>query len=80
MLAPLFPWRAMLRAALAAGIAPEAFWHLSLREWRWLSGGRGAAMDRGRLAALMGVYPDAVASPQDPHLSSPLQGEERRHG
>lgn len=54
----MLPWSAMLRAALAAGIGPEAFWRLSLREWRWLSGGGGAAMNRGRLAALMGAYPD----------------------
>ena len=55
----LFPWGAMLRAALAAGIAPEAFWRLSLREWRWLAGG-GDAMSRGRLAVLMGAYPDSL--------------------
>ena len=54
----MFPWRDMLRAALAAGITPDAFWRLSLREWRWLAGERGDAMSRGQLAALMGAYPD----------------------
>jgi len=53
----MFPWAVMLRAALSLGIGPEAFWRLSLREWRWLSGA-GEAMDRGRLAVLMGAYPD----------------------
>ena len=53
----MLPWSAMLRAALTAGIAPEAFWRLSVREWRWLSG-KGEGMDRTRLAALMGAYPD----------------------
>ena len=48
----------MLRAALSAGIAPDAFWRLSLREWRWLAGERGEAMSRAQLAALMGAYPD----------------------
>ena len=59
----MLPWRDMLRAALAAGIGPEAFWRLSLREWRWLAGGGGGgAMDRGRLAALMGAYPDGAST------------------
>ncbi len=54
----MFPWRDMLRAALSAGIAPDAFWRLSLREWRWLAGNSGDAMGRARLAALMRAYPD----------------------
>nr|WP_321510039.1 phage tail assembly chaperone [uncultured Hyphomonas sp.] len=54
----MFPWRDMLRAALSAGITPDAFWRLSLREWRWLAGERGDAMSRAQLAALMGAYPD----------------------
>ena len=58
MLPSLFPWGAMLRAALSTGITPDAFWRLSLREWRWLAGEAGDAMSRGRLAVLMGAYPD----------------------
>ena len=53
----MLPWGAMLRAALSAGIAPEAFWRLSLREWRWLAGG-GGGMSRGRLAAMIAAHPD----------------------
>jgi len=53
----MLPWGAMLRAALSAGIAPEAFWRLSLREWRWLAAQSGG-MSRGRLADLMGAFPD----------------------
>ncbi|WP_035579105.1 phage tail assembly chaperone [Hyphomonas jannaschiana] len=54
----MLPWAVMLRAALSAGVTPDAFWRLSLREWRWLAGEGGEAMSRGRLAALMGAYPD----------------------
>ena len=54
----MFPWRDMLRAALSAGIAPDAFWRLSLREWRWLAGEGGVAMSRGRMMALMEAFPD----------------------
>ncbi|MBA4227722.1 MAG: phage tail assembly chaperone [Hyphomonas sp.] len=47
----------MLRAALALGIGPEAFWRLSLREWRWLARG-GEAPSRGELMAMMADHPD----------------------
>ena len=30
------PWGEMMRTAAALGIGPEAFWRLSLREWRML--------------------------------------------
>lgn len=51
----------MLRLALSLGIAPEAFWRLSLKEWRMLTETeRGPApMARGRLDELMGRWPDA---------------------
>ncbi|MEO0982691.1 MAG: phage tail assembly chaperone [Pseudomonadota bacterium] len=42
----MLPWGEMLRAALAAGIAPSAFWRLSLREWRWLAAGADEALSR----------------------------------
>jgi uncharacterized phage protein (TIGR02216 family) len=53
-------WAPMLRAALAIGIGPEAFWRLSLKEWRMLTEAeRGPApMGRGRLDALMERWPD----------------------
>ena len=31
------PWGEMLRLAVAMGVAPEAFWRLSLKEWRMLT-------------------------------------------
>ena len=54
------PWGEMLRRAVAAGVAPEAFWRLSLREWRMLverPEGAGA-MDRGELERLAEAWPD----------------------
>jgi uncharacterized phage protein (TIGR02216 family) len=53
----MLPWGEMMRAALAAGIGPEAFWRLSLREWRWLGGNKGAPA-RSEFEALMARYPD----------------------
>lgn len=54
------PWCEMLRAAAAAGVAPEAFWRLSLREWRMLAGAPGAAapMGRGEFERLAEAWPD----------------------
>ncbi|MFT4954344.1 MAG: putative phage protein (TIGR02216 family) [Brevundimonas sp.] len=53
-------WAPMLRAALAMGIPPGAFWRLSLKEWRMLTAvERGPApMGRGRLDELMARWPD----------------------
>nr|WP_081836278.1 phage tail assembly chaperone [Brevundimonas sp. EAKA] len=50
----------MLRAAMRMGIAPEAFWRMSLKEWRMLTEGpRGAApMGRAGLTKLMEDWPD----------------------
>ena len=31
------PWGEMLRTAARLGVGPEAFWRLSLREWRMLT-------------------------------------------
>ena len=46
-------WGAMLRTAVRLGIQPEAFWRLSLKEWRMLmDDGAGAAMTRVELEAL----------------------------
>ena len=36
-------WAALLRAALLMGVTPEAFWRLSLAEWRALAGEADAA-------------------------------------
>ena len=54
----MLPWDEMWRAALRAGIAPAAFWALSLREWRWLSGSAGGGLDGATLRQLMEDYPD----------------------
>lgn len=53
----MLPWGEMLRAALALGIGPEAFWRLSLAEWRWLCRS-GAAPSREELMAMMAEHPD----------------------
>jgi uncharacterized phage protein (TIGR02216 family) len=56
----MFPWSAWLAHACAAfGIAPRAFWRLSLREWRALNGtGAVAPLTRDELAALASRFPD----------------------
>lgn len=53
----MLPWGEMVRAALALGIGPEAFWRLSVREWRWLARG-GEAPSRADLVAMMADHPD----------------------
>nr|WP_248286924.1 phage tail assembly chaperone [Brevundimonas pishanensis] len=43
------------------GILPEAFWRLSLREWRMLTesaGGGGVSLPRGVLDEMMERWPD----------------------
>lgn len=54
------PWEEMLRRAFAAGVPPDAFWRLSLREWRMLvEPGQGpGAMDRRELERLAEAWPD----------------------
>lgn len=53
------PWAELLRTAAGLSVAPEAFWRLSLREWRWLTVPRGGpALGRDGLRALMERYPD----------------------
>lgn len=53
-------WGAMLRTAVALGVQPEAFWRLSMREWRMLTAvSPGAApMGRGELERLARAWPD----------------------
>ncbi|MEO0550183.1 MAG: phage tail assembly chaperone [Pseudomonadota bacterium] len=48
----------MWRAALRLGLSPQAFWTLSLREWRWLSSSFEASMDGSTLTEMMEAYPD----------------------
>ena len=49
-----------MRAAMRMGVTPEAFWRLSLKEWRMLTETpRGAApMGRAGLAKRMEDWPD----------------------
>lgn len=53
------PWPAMLRLAVTLNIPPEAFWRLSLKEWRALTGEGGVGvLTRKGLEALTRAYPD----------------------
>ena len=53
-------WGEMLRLAVGLGVAPEAFWRLSLKEWRWLTQAQGqpSPMGRGEMERLMETWPD----------------------
>jgi uncharacterized phage protein (TIGR02216 family) len=54
-------WRAALRAAARLGIAPAAFWRLSLIEWRAIAGPAEARpLSRAALQILMADYPDTT--------------------
>lgn len=53
----MLSWPEMMRAALALGISPEAFWRLSLREWCWLSASRHQPMTRTDFEALCAGEP-----------------------
>lgn len=54
------PWPVMLRlAAERLGVPPDAFWRLSLAEWRALTAEDApAALDRAGLEALLVKHPD----------------------
>lgn len=51
-------WAGLLRAALAMGVTPEAFWRLSLAEWRALLGASAPVPTRAAFEALAALYPD----------------------
>lgn len=51
-------WSVILRAGLRLGLAPEAVWRLSVREWRILSGAGSEAMTRRRFEALTARFAD----------------------
>ncbi|WP_299016667.1 phage tail assembly chaperone [uncultured Caulobacter sp.] len=52
-------WAAPLRLALSLGLPPEAFWRLSLKEWRVLTEAAPApVLSRADLSALIVRYPD----------------------
>lgn len=52
------PWRDWLGAAFAWGVAPEAFWRLSLREWSMLTSRPTRSLDRAAFDTLAALYPD----------------------
>lgn len=54
------PWGAMMRLAARAGVGPEAFWRLSLKEWRLLTDAPadGAPLSRGELERMAEAWPD----------------------
>jgi uncharacterized phage protein (TIGR02216 family) len=54
------PWGEMLRAAALLGVGPEAFWRLSLGEWRMLTErpGGAAPMARADLMRMAEAWPD----------------------
>lgn len=54
---PMLPWPDLLRTALALGVQPDAFWRLSLTEWRALNGAQ-RPLTRTDLAALIAAHPD----------------------
>lgn len=51
-------WAGLLRGALAMGVTPEAFWRLSLAEWRALAGEAEVAPNRAAFEALAALHPD----------------------
>lgn len=54
----------MIRTALAAGVTPELFWKLSLKEWRMLTETvhRATPLGRAGLERLMAAWPDGEES------------------
>ena len=52
-------WAGLLRLALSLGVAPEAFWRLSLVEWRALTETPPSpVLTRTGLTDLIARYPD----------------------
>ena len=60
-------WPDALRLAVRLNIAPEAFWRLSLREWRMLTAAPAApaapVLTRPILDALIARFPDEETPP-----------------
>ena len=65
-------WAAMLRAAAGLGVTPEAFWRLSLKEWRALTGREAApSLSRDAFEALAARWPDGESSSRQGRGGSP---------
>ncbi|WP_419318012.1 phage tail assembly chaperone [Caulobacter sp. ErkDOM-E] len=57
-------WPEALRLAVRLNIAPQAFWRLSLREWRMLTAAPVApVLTRPCLDALIARFPDKETPP-----------------
>ena len=54
------PWSEMARTAAILGVTPEAFWRLSLKEWRMLTepAASMAPMRRNDLTRMAEAWPD----------------------
>ncbi|MCL4716120.1 MAG: phage tail assembly chaperone [Hyphomonadaceae bacterium] len=52
------PWAGWLAVAIELGVAPAAFWRLSLREWRALVAPTDASLSRAAFEALARRFPD----------------------
>ncbi len=53
------PWPSLLALGARVGVAPSAFWRLSLREWRALTAtAQDTILKRGALDALAAQFPD----------------------
>ena len=53
------PWGPMLRTAALLGMAPPAFWRLSLKEWRALTCGEAApSLSRDAFEEMVARWPD----------------------
>lgn len=52
-------WAGVLRTGLSMGLAPAEVWRLSVREWRMLTAGAGAApLGRADLERMAEAWPD----------------------
>jgi hypothetical protein len=55
----VLPWPQLLAAAARMGMPPDAFWRMSLKEWRLLHAAQhDRAMAHEQLQALAVLYPD----------------------
>lgn len=52
------PWRRLLALSQTMGVAPAAFWRLSLKEWRALVAPGHDALTRAAFDALASRFPD----------------------
>lgn len=54
----MLPWPEMFWVGLSAGVQPQNFWQLSLREWRWLRKAETVRLPKSALLKLMKEHPD----------------------